>query len=264
MSAAAETRIAVVTGAGGGLGRALTLELAGRGLTVAGLGRRAAPLEETAALVRERTGAGSGDARFLPLVADVADPAAVAAAFDRIDDAGVPRILINNAAIYEHFDFLDAPPEAFMRAVAVNLGGVVNCCHAALKRMTRDGAGRIVNVASFADLAPLPASAAYSVSKGAARILTRALVADLADRFPDIVITDWAPGALATRMGLPDGLPPETAAKWGAALALETDPALNGRVFERDRELPPPRGLKGRIKDLVLLRRPPPPRVLEG
>lgn len=238
--------IAVVTGAGAGLGRALALALLRRGVRVAGLGRRAETLEETGRL------AGEG---FLPVVADVADAGEVRAAFERLDREDRPvTVLVNNAAIHERFDFLEAGPEDFMRAVAVNLGGVVNCSHAALGRMSRTGLGRIVNVATFADLGPLPGSSAYSVSKGAARIFTRALLADIADRFPGIVVTDWVPGALATPMGLPDGLAPEVSAEWGAELALMHERSLNGAVFDRDAEMLPPRSRKQRLKDLLLLR----------
>ena len=121
--------------------------------------------------------------------------------------------------------------------------------------------GRILNVATFADLNPLPASAAYSISKGAARIFTRALIADLADRFPGIVIGDWMPGMLKTTMGIPDGLAPEAAAEWGAELALRADPELTGAVFEMDTEVLPPRGLKGKLKDALLMRRRRPRRL---
>jgi short-subunit dehydrogenase len=137
----------------------------------------------------------------------------------------------------------------------------VACSHAALTDMTRRGRGRILNVATFADLHPLAAASAYSVSKGAARILTRALLADVGDRFPGIVISDWLPGMLATDMGIPDGLSPRTAAAWGARLALMADPALSGSIFEMDREVLPPRGLKGRLKDMLLLRRRRPRRL---
>ncbi|QHQ37263.1 SDR family NAD(P)-dependent oxidoreductase [Algicella marina] len=236
--------MAVITGAGAGLGRALSLRLAAAGLTVAGLGRRLEPLEETGA---------AADGRFVPIVADVADAAAVRAAFAQIDTLGGDiAILINNAAIYERFDFLAEPPEVYMRSVNVNLGGTIACCHQALSRMVERGNGRIVNVTTFADLAPLPGSSAYSVSKGAGRIFTRALIADMGDRFPDIVINDWIPGALATQMGIADGIVPEQAAAWGAELALQHDRSLMGTLFDRDREVLPPRSLKGRIRDLVL------------
>lgn len=238
--------IAVITGAGGGLGRALAHELARGGMAVAGLGRSTHALAETA----------EGCAgRFHPVIADVADPVQVARAFAEIDAIGTPTILVNNAAVYPRRDILDETPQSFAETMNTNLGGVVAASHEALTRMIRTGEGRIVNVASMADIAPLPGSAAYSVSKGAARILTRALVADLGDRFPGIVISDWLPGVLATRMGVSEGLAPDVAAKWGARLAMWHDPSLNGTVWEMNRELLPPRGLKGRIKDRLLGRR---------
>ena len=246
--------VALVTGAGGGLGRALAWELAARGMAVAGFGRRKDSLAETRALIGER---------FMGVQVDVADPAAVRDGFAEIRRAlGPVTVLVNNAAVYPRRDFLDETAESFGATVDVNLGGVIACTRAALDDMCETGVGRILNVATFADVAPIPASSAYSVSKGAARVLTRALVADLGDRFPDIVIGDWMPGMLATSMGVPHGLAPEEAARWGAELALWHDPSLTGAVFERDRELLPPRGLKRKVKDLLLFRRPPQPRRL--
>lgn len=239
--------MAVVTGAGGGLGRALALELSARGQRVAALGRAPEGIARIAAL--DPTG------RITPVTADVADPQALRAAFAQITQTAPVTLLINNAAIYPRRDFLDETPESFADTMAINLGGTMACTRLALDSMVETGFGRILNVSTFADLAPLPASSAYVVSKGAGRILTRALLADLADRFPGIVITDWMPGMLATRMGVPHGLDPAQAARWGATLALWHDPALNGAVFERDREILAPRGLKGRIKDTLLLRR---------
>ncbi len=242
--------VVVITGAGSGLGRALAINLADRGLKVVGFGRNKSSLEETATLTDK--------GYFYPMVVDVADSSAVDTAFVAIEKAhGTVTLLINNAAIHPRLDFLDETPESFQQTMSVNLCGVVACTHAALKSMQQTGLGRIVNVASFADIAPAPASSAYSVSKGAARILTKALVADLADRFPDIVITDWLPGMLATGMGVPDGLDPTISAKWGAALALWHDPSLNGTTFEQNYELLPPRSLKRRVKDLMLLRKLP-------
>ena len=244
--------LAVVTGAGGGLGRALACTLVRNGVQVAGLGRTRAALEGTADL------AGPG---FSAHLCDVSDAAAVQATFQAL---GPVSLLINNAAVYPRRDFLDETAASFAASVDINLGGVVACTRAALDGMMETGMGRIVNVATFADIAPLPASSAYAVSKGAARILTRALVADLGDRFPDIVITDWMPGMLATGMGIADGLDPAISAGWGAALALWHDRTLNGATFEMDREVLPPRGLKGRLKDALLLRPKPRPRMIRA
>lgn len=245
--------IAVVTGAGSGLGRALAVALCAKGLRVAGLGRRSGALEETAKL------AGDG---FLPVVADVADPAQVRAAFETIRAVAPVSRLINNAAVYPHRDMLDETGESFMQTVAINLGGTVACTAEALKDMTTSGRGRILNVSSFADMHPLPCSAAYAVSKGAVTTFSRALVADLGDRLPKIVVNTWMPGMLDTQMGLAEGLDPAVAANWGAALLLWDDPNLNGAVFEMDREILPPRGLKGRLKDAVRLRRRKPRRIV--
>ncbi len=244
--------LAVVTGAGSGLGRAICIELAGRGFTVAGLGRRVAALEKTAAA------AGKG---VHPVPCDIADPAAVRNAFETVAALGDPILLINNAAVYPHRDVLEESGESFMETVAVNLGGTFNCSRAALEIMARTGKGRILNVSTFADLYPLPSAGAYSVSKGAARILTRSLIADLGDRFPGIVIGDWMPGQLATGMGIPDGLDPTVSARLGVELALRCDPDLTGTVFEMDTEVPQPRGLKRKIADALMLRRARPRRL---
>jgi NAD(P)-dependent dehydrogenase (short-subunit alcohol dehydrogenase family) len=243
--------LAVVTGAGGGLGRALAVELTRRGMRVVGLGRNKTVLEETAA--------ACASGRFSPVLCDVSDPASVTQAFAGLE--GI-TVLINNAAVYPRQGFLEETPESFMATVNTNLGGVVACTRAALDQMVETGIGRIVNVATFADLNPLPASAGYSVSKGAARIFTRALIADISDRFPDIVVGDWMPGMLATTMGIPDGLDPAQAAKWGASLALWHDRTLTGATFEMDREILLGRGLKGKIKDLILLRKRQKPRSI--
>lgn len=255
VSSSPPPKLAVVTGAGGGLGRAMIVEFSLRGIPTVALGRSRTDLEATANLTNA--------CRPHVLCCDVSDESSVKTAFDEIDKLGIPvGILVNNAAIYERFDFLSAAPGQFMRSVATNLGGVVHCSQAALSRMAMHGKGRIVNVATFADLNPLPCSSAYSVSKGAARLLTRALVAEVADRFPSIVITDWVPGALETKMGVRGGLSPSIAAKWGVSLALSEDPSLNGTIFDRDSEVIPPKSLKRRIFESIVLRRVRRPRKL--
>lgn len=245
---------AIVTGAGGGLGRALAQKLASQGVPVAALGRSQAALDQTASTAPDT---------IHSYVCDVSDAQAVRDTFAAIAERhGAPRILINNAAVYPRRDILDIPPGEFMQTAATNLGGVVNCVEAALPFMVQDGVGRILNVATFADMSPLPMSAEYSVSKGAARIYTRALIADIGDRFPDIVVGDWMPGMLATRMGIEDGLAPDVAAGWGAALALMHDTALTGTTFEMDREILSGSGVKRRIKALLTLSKPAKPRTI--
>lgn len=247
-STAIREGLAVVTGASTGLGRHMALGLAREGVRVAALARSEDGLRD---LAQE-----SPDNLIMAFPTDVADPASVAAAFAEIRKTGAPTILINNAAVYPHRDFLDETPESFMDTVRINLGGMVACAHEALQDMVAQGHGRIVNVTTFAGNAPAPTASAYSVSKGATRILTAALQADICDRFPEIVINEWIPGALNTQMGIPDGLAPETAAIWGVRLALLHDREISGLTFARECSVPPPQGWKRKLLNRALRRRP--------
>lgn len=242
----------VVTCTDSNLGRALALELVTRGLTVAGIGHDAGTLDQ----IRAQAAALEGPGRFHPVVLDIADDASVADEFARIEDLlGPIALLINNAEPCPRNDILQETSQSFMAGIRSNLGGTVACTHAALRSMTQTGQGRIVNIISFAGECPVTASAARSVSGAAVRAFSRALVADLRDRFPRIVVSDWSPGTLATPMN-GDGLtPPELAAKWGATLALWHDAALNGLVFERDHEVVPSPSVGQKIKHRIIMRR---------
>lgn len=237
--------VVVVTGASVGLGRALCQNLMGRGVRVAGLARSNDPLQQLAK--------DAPEGLFLPVAVDVGDPVAVTEAFAKIrSEMGAVSVLINNAALYPRRDILEETVDSFMHTVEVNLGGMVACTAEALQDMVETGVGRIVNVTTYAGNGPAPAAAAYSVSKGACRIYTKALLADLGDRFPDIIINEWIPGGLNTRMGIPDGLDPADAARWGGALALMHARGISGMTFERDHSVQPPAGIKRRIVNRIL------------
>ncbi|MHA6326935.1 SDR family oxidoreductase [Roseivivax sp. CAU 1753] len=243
----------IVTGGGSGLGRAMARGFATAGFDVTVFGRRADALGETA----------RGVPRISAHPLDIARPEDVARAIRTIAAQGPIAALVNNAAIYPHEDFLTGDPGTILDAVAINLGGTVTCSYAVLQDMALRGRGRIVNVATFADLNPLPGSAAYSVSKGAQRIFTRALIAEVGDRLPGIVISDWIPGALRTDMGLADGIPPEVAAGWGVALTLAADRNLTGVTFERDREVLHPVSFKRKVFNTLTGQTPRPRRITE-
>ena len=248
-----EEGVAVVTGGGSGLGRALVLQLCEKGFQVIAIGRGLDAIRETVTFSENRASA---------LKLDIADPEAVRRGFAEIVHTYGPiALLINNAAVYPQRDLLDETSESYFATTAVNFNGVISCSLAALESMTERGRGRILNVATFAGENPLPGASAYSASKGAARLFTRAMIADLSDRFPEIVISEWMPGVLNTQMGIPDGLEPKVAAAWGVELALKMQSSIAGTTFEMNTEILPPRGLKGKLKDLVLLRKPTPRRL---
>lgn len=249
--------VAVVSGASTGVGQFLSAALARRGCRVAGLARSRPELEQTAALC--------APGRFLPVVADVSDQKAVNRAFARIaDELGPVAILVAGAAIYPRQDLLTQPDAPVLEVLAVNLGGQVACAMAALAQMVPRGNGRIVLVGSFAGDAPLPGSLGYSVSKAGGRALARALAAETAARLPGIVVSEWMPPILATRMGRPGGADPAVAAEWCAELAMDHDPALHGAVFVGPVEHRAPLRLRRRLRHLLTFSRPAPLRRLDG
>ena len=171
-------RVAVVTGAGGSLGRAIAIGLAEAGASLALLDVQPDALEATAAAVRERN---------RPAVAvptDVANEAAVEAAFAAVDAAyGRIDILVNNAAAPVERVVPEAfPLDAWERSLAVNLTGYFLCARAAGARMVAAGrGGSIVNMSSIAGSSALGrGNFAYSVSKGGVNQLTRELAVEWA------------------------------------------------------------------------------------
>lgn len=249
------TKVAVITGASEGLGRALARQMTARGVHVVGIARRPDVLAETAALCRPGL--------FTAWPGDVSDPALMRQAADRAEkDVGPVSILINNAIIYQRADFLTSPAEHACDHVQINCCGQINMASAVLPFMVARGRGRIINITSFAGETPLPGSLGYSVSKAATRAFTRALAAELALRLPQIVVTEWIPGVMHTRSGFHTGICADHAAAWGTELALDDRPELHGATFLRDRELLPPRSLRARVRDALLLKPVRRPRML--
>jgi NAD(P)-dependent dehydrogenase (short-subunit alcohol dehydrogenase family) len=165
----------VITGGGSGLGRALALDYAREGCSVAVLDREGASAEAVAGEVEAAGG------KALPIACDVTDPEAVEAAAIAIQRGwrGVD-VLVNNAGIAGSGTVVDTPEEDWRRIMDVNLFGVVTVCRAFVPGMASARAGRVINIASAAGFVSPPGVAAYNVSKAAVISLSETLRVELA------------------------------------------------------------------------------------
>ena len=118
--------------------------------------------------------------------------------------------------------------------------------------MINAGFGRIYNVGSWADIAPLKNSAAYSCSKGGVHALTKAVATDIADLNLDIEVHEWLPGHLKTQMSEYTGIDPSISAGWAVMIANQPQASGKNRIFVHDHEWIPPKRLKNRIKEKLL------------
>jgi NAD(P)-dependent dehydrogenase (short-subunit alcohol dehydrogenase family) len=199
-----EGRVALVTGASRGLGRAIAVVLAQAGASVAMVARDQAKLREVAAEIS----AAGGEAHIFP--ADLADPeecrgvvANIAASQKRLD------ILVNNAGLGAGGSILEHTEETWDAVIQVNLKSLFLLSQAVAPHMQARSWGRIVNIASISgQTGGIGGAAAYSASKGGVLAMTKTLARDLAPF--GITVNAIAPGQIETDMG---HVPPERMAE---------------------------------------------------
>ncbi len=186
-------QIAIVTGAGRGIGRVIARRLAAEGVSVVAAELRPDLVDD---LAREW---GENGWPGLQLVCDVCLPAscravveAAEARFGRLD------ILVNNAGIARGGPVADMDPADWADSLDANLTGTFQMCQAAIPALRRAGGGRIINASSFAAIVPSLGGAAYAASKVGVEALTRVLAGELG---PDgITVNCYAPGMIPTDM----------------------------------------------------------------
>jgi 3-oxoacyl-[acyl-carrier protein] reductase len=188
-----QNRIAVVTGASRGIGRACALELARAGARVAVAARNLDKLEQVAAEIR----AAGGDAFVVAI--DLASPESIRDAFARVStEFGPVNILVNNGAITRDGLALRMKPDDWDSVLDTNLRGAFLCIQHVLQAMMRERWGRIINISSVVGESGNAGQANYVASKAGLIGLTKAIAQEMGSR--NITVNAVAPGFIETDM----------------------------------------------------------------
>jgi NAD(P)-dependent dehydrogenase (short-subunit alcohol dehydrogenase family) len=213
-------RVALVTGAGAGIGAAVAAELASMGAAVAVVDIDAAAARRTAEQIASRPSRGGEAVDFC---ADISDAAAREAMLAEVAARlGAPTVLVNNAAYHgPRVGLLDLPMDEWEKVVATNLTAAAALARAVAPAMIAAGDAAIVNVTAIQAAMPVPTYACYAATKGGLLSLTRALAVELSPR--GVRVNAVSPGAVAT---------PSSRESLDAAGAGESPPAptLLGRM----------------------------------
>ncbi|HQY60826.1 MAG: SDR family NAD(P)-dependent oxidoreductase [Myxococcales bacterium] len=223
--------VAVVTGAGSGIGRAVAKALFARGLDLALLGRTKATLEATAREVLDGATAG----RALALRCDVSDPAGVAHACRRaVSELGVPRVVVHSAGVVVRAPVEATTDDAWRSVLGINLDGTFHVTRALLPAMRERGEGRFVAIASISSTLGTPKLSAYCAAKWGVVGFMKALAEEL--RGSALAAMSVLPGSVDTAMldgsGFAPAMQPEDVANTVVYAALDAPLAMNGSAIE--------------------------------
>ena len=242
-----QDKVAIITGAGRGTGRAIALAYAQEGAHIVAVARTLEEIQQTA---QEVQGLGR---RALAVRADVSRNSEVEAMVSAaLGEFGRVDILVNCAGVYGPIGPLGVlDPEEWLQTIAVNLGGTFLCCRAVLPAMIRQRYGRIINLSGGGATAPRPNFSAYAVSKAAVVRLTETLAEEV--RPYGIQVNAIAPGGVNTRLidavltageaagkealeeakrlKAGQGAPPEEVAALAVFLASDASQGLTGRLI---------------------------------
>ncbi len=196
--------MAIITGAGTGIGRAIAIRFAQEGAAVV-IDYVGTP-DNAAQVVRQIVAAGG---KALAVEADVSQPDKVQSLIDQaVQKFGRLDILVNNAGVETKIPFLEIPLEVWSRTIAIDLTGPFLCAQAAARRMvSQGGSGRIINISSVHEDMPMPTNSAYCAAKGGLRMLMRTICVELGPH--GITVNNIGPGAIDTPMDAPLKAHPE-------------------------------------------------------
>lgn len=213
-------KIALITGGGSGLGKAMAKAFCADGITTIIVGRQAEKLETARKEIGEHCFARVCDVTKLSTLPDFVSQ--IVNEFGRID------ILVNNAGINQKKDFTEVTDEEFQNILTTNLCAVFSLSREVSKQMIAQGGGCIINISSMAAQYGLPKVIAYSASKTAIDGMTRAMAVELSPK--GIRVNAIAPGFIYSDM---------------TAKALDSDPERKAKVFGRT-----PMGIMGQPEDI--------------